>query len=92
MVVTLQHLCYCRLYSFGAEIHVSASSSIYGGKGVTSGGKGTIINLVGHSFRYVGSGKDFTNDPSLAVQANEANELNDGKVYYRSVDQEGDYR
>ena len=78
--------------AFGAEIHVSASSSIYGGKGVTSDGKGTIINLVGHSFRYVGSGKDFTNDPSLAVQANEVSELNDGKVYYESVDQEGDYR
>ena len=78
--------------AFGAEIHVSASSNIYGNKGVASSGKGCIVNLVGHSFRYIGSGKDFTNDPSLATQANEVEETNDGKVYYESVDQEGDYR
>ena len=77
---------------FGAEVHASGCSSVYGVKGVTSDGRGTIVNLTGHSFQYVGSGKDSTNDPDLAVQANEVEELNDGKVYYESVDQEGDYR
>ena len=77
---------------FGAEVHASGCSSVYGGKGVTSDGRGTTINLTGHSFQYVGSGKDSTNDPDIAVQANEVEELNDGKVYYESVDQEGDYR
>ena len=77
---------------FGAEVHASGCSSVYGVKGVTSDGRGTIVNLTGHSFQYIGSGKDSTNDPDLAVQANEVEELNDGKVYYESVDQEGDYR
>ena len=50
------------------EVHASGCSSVYGVKGVTSDGRGTIVNLTGHSFQYVGSGKDSTNDPDLAVQ------------------------
>ena len=46
--------------------------------------------MTAHNFGYVGSGKDFTNDPSLAVQANEVEELN-GKVLYSSTDQDGDF-
>ncbi|BCU98555.1 MAG: hypothetical protein CM15mV22_1870 [Eurybiavirus sp.] len=34
----------------------------------------------------------YTNDPSLAVQANEVEELNSGKVLYSSTDQDGDFR
>ena len=41
---------------------------------------------------YIGSGKDFTNDSSLANQANEVVETNGGRVFYSSTDQKGDFR
>ena len=48
--------------------------------------------MTAHNFGYVGSGQDFTNDPSLAVQNNEVEELNGGKVLFSSTDQDGDFR
>ena len=48
--------------------------------------------MTAHNFGYVVSGADFTNDPSLAVQANEVEELNNGQVLYSSTDQDGDFR
>ena len=41
---------------------------------------------------YIGSGKDFTNDSSLANQGNEVVETNGGRVFYSSTDQKGDFR
>jgi hypothetical protein len=41
---------------------------------------------------HIGSGKDFTNDPSLAIQANEIVRLNGAKVYFQTVDHLGDFR
>ena len=48
--------------------------------------------MTAHNFGYVGSGQDYTNDPSLAVQNNEVEELNGGKVLFSSTDQDGDFR
>ena len=48
--------------------------------------------MTAHNFGYVGSGQDFTNDPSLAIQNNEVEELNGGKVLFSSTDQDGDFR
>ena len=77
---------------FGCELRSLASSSVYGTKGVQADGSGVKLLLTAHNFAYVGAGADYTNDPSLAVQANEVEELNSGKVFYSSTDQDGDFR
>lgn len=77
---------------FGAELRSLSSSCVYGTKGVQADGSGVKLLLTAHNFAYVGSGSDYTNDPSLAVQANEVEELNSGKVFYSSTDQGGDFR
>ena len=78
--------------AFGAELRSVASACVYGQKGVQADGSGVKLILTAHNFGYVGSGDDFTNDPSLAIQANEVVELNGGKVLYSSTDQDGDFR
>ena len=78
--------------AFGAELRSVASACVYGQKGVQANGSGVKLILTAHNFGYVGSGDDFTNDPSLAIQANEVVELNGGKVLYSSTDQDGDFR
>ena len=77
---------------FGAELRSLASACVYGTKGVQANGSGVKLLLTAHNFAYVGAGADYTNDPSLAVQANEVEELNSGKVFYSSTDQDGDFR
>ena len=78
--------------AFGAELRSVASACVYGQKGVQADGSGVKLILTAHNFGYVGSGADYTNDPSLAVQASEVEELNNGKVLYSSTDQDGDFR
>ena len=46
---------------------------------------GVKLLLTSHNFAYIGADADFSNDPSLAVQANEVTELNGGKVFYSSI-------
>ena len=77
---------------FGCELKSIASANIYGLKGAVSDGNGCKIILSAHNFMYIGSGKDFTNDSSLANQANEVVETNGGRVFYSSTDQKGDFR
>ena len=77
---------------FGAELRSVASACVYGQKGVQADGSGVKLILTAHNFGYVGSGDDFTNDPSLAIQANEVVEQNGGRVLYSSTDQDGDFR
>ena len=78
--------------AFGAELRSVASACVYGTKGVQANGSGVKLLLTAHNFAYVGAGSDYTNDPSLAVQVNEVEELNSGKVLYSSTDQDGDFR
>ena len=78
--------------AFGAEMRSVASACVYGQKGIQADGSGVKLIMTAHNFGYVGSGSDFTNDPSLAVQNNEVEELNNGKVLYSSTDQDGDFR
>ena len=77
---------------FGAEMRSVASACVYGQKGVQADGSGVKLILTAHNFGYVGAQSDYTNDPSLAVQANEVEELNSGKVLFSSTDQDGDFR
>jgi len=78
--------------AFGAEVRAVASACVYGSKGVQADGSGVKLILTSHNFGYVGAQSDYTNDPSLAVQNNEVEELNSGKVLFSSTDQNGDFR
>jgi len=64
----------------------------YGTQGVVADGIGVKLRLFATNFNHVGSGKDFTNDSTLTIQANEVVELNSGKVSFVSIDQSGDFR
>jgi hypothetical protein len=77
---------------FGAELRSINSATIYGNIGAKADGANTLMYLVGHNFAYVGSQHDKTNDPTLAVEGNEAVKLNDGVIYFQSTDQSGNVR
>ena len=77
---------------FGAEMRSVGCAVEYGSQGVVADGLGVNLRLFATNFNHVGSGKDFTNDPTTVIQANEVIELNDGQVSYVSIDQKGDFR
>lgn len=77
---------------FGAELRSIGSANIYGTYGAVADGADTIAYLINHNFAYIGAGTDYSNDPSLVIQANEVVEQNNGKIYYESTDQKGDFR
>ena len=77
---------------FGAELRSISSANIYGTKGAVADGAGVKLLLTSHNFAYIGADADFSNDPSLAVQANEVTELNGGKVFYSATNEKGDFR
>jgi len=77
---------------FGAEVRAIASASVYGNYGAVADGANVLMYLIQYNFSYIGSGLDSSNDRTLVVQANETVELNNGKIYYQSVDQQGNYR
>ena len=76
----------------GAELRSINSANIYGTYGAVADGANTLGYLIGHNFSYVGSVLDSSNDNTLVVQANETVEINNGKLYFQSVDQIGNYR
>jgi hypothetical protein len=77
---------------FGAEMRSIGSANVYGTYGAVADGEHTLGYLIGHNFGYIGSGSDSQNNPSLVAQANEIYTLNNGKLYYDSMDQAGNYR
>ena len=77
---------------FGADMRSVGCAVEYGQKGVIADGDGVTLRLFALNFNHVGSGKDFTNDPNLAIQANEVTEVNGGDVSYVSIDHKGDFR
>ena len=77
---------------FGAELRGISSANIYGTKGAVADGAGVKILLTAHNFAYVGAGADFSNDPSLAVPANDVTETNGGRIFYSATNQNGDFR
>jgi len=77
---------------FGAEVRMIGSASVYGNYGIWGDGPGVIVYAIGHNMAYIGNGKEVTNDPETVVQANEIIELNDAKIRYNTVDQQGDFR
>lgn len=76
---------------FGGEIRSIGSACVYGTYGAVADGADTLMYLINHNFAYIGAGTNSTNDPTLNIQSNEAVELNDGKIYYQSVDNKGNF-
>lgn len=79
-------------HQFGAELRCIGSASVYGTQGVIANGTGTDLKLIAYNMSHIGSGKDFSNDNSLVVQANEVIQTNGGLVYFQTVDQTGNFR
>ena len=77
---------------YGAELRSIGSANVYGNYGAIADGANTLAYLISHNFGYIGTGTVSTNDPSLAIQANEVLEANNGHIYYESVDHKGDFR
>ena len=77
---------------FGAEMRSVGCAVEYGTQGVVADGNGVKLRMFATNFNHVGSGKDFTNDDTLTIQANEVTELNLGQVSFVSIDQHGDFR
>jgi hypothetical protein len=77
---------------FGADLRAIGAASNFGTIGVRGDGAGVQLRLFGYNFGCVGSGKTFTQDPTLTVRSNEAVQLNGGRVFFQSVDQLGNFR
>jgi hypothetical protein len=77
---------------FGVELRSIGSAAVYGTWGVWGEGPGVVAYLIGQNLAYIGSGKNTTNDPTTAIQANEIVEELGAKVYYQSIDHNGDFR
>ena len=60
----------------GSEARIIASANVYGNKGITADGVGTIGYAISHNFAYVGTGKDVENDDALVNQFTETEETN----------------
>ena len=77
---------------FGADMRSVSCAVEYGQKGIVADGDGVTLRLFAINFNMVGAGGDISNDPNLAIQANEVTEVNNGDVSYVSIDQKGDFR
>jgi len=89
---TATHVISYNRKEFAAELRSIASANIYGIAGVKADGPDVRLRLSSHDFGYIGSGKEFDNDDTNVIQANEVDEQNGGRVFYSSTDQFGDYR
>lgn len=89
---TATHIVNADYLDFGAEVRSIGSANVYGNYGARADGDGTIMYLVNHNFGYIGSGKDSNNDPSVAVEAQQADQINNGRIYFQSMDQDGNFR
>lgn len=76
---------------FGVEVRSIGSASVYGNYGAYGDGIGVIVYLISQNFAYVGSGKLSTNDPGDRIHANEVVALNNAKIYYTSVNNDGTF-
>ena len=76
----------------GAELRSIGSASIYGNYGIVADGDECLAYLISHNFAYIGSGNDVSNDNTTTIQSQETVELNNGKVYFNSQDQMGNFR
>jgi len=92
VVASAQSITLADYRQFGGELRSIGSAVCYGNYGIYADGEGIDLKAIAFNMSYIGSGKDFTNDPNLAVQDNEIVALNGAKVYYQTVDHLGDFR
>ena len=76
----------------GGELRSIGSASIYGNYGIVADGDECLAYLISHNFAYIGTGKDVSNDNTLNITANEVVKFNNGKVYFQSQDQLGNFK
>ena len=79
-------------HQFGAEIRSIGSAAVFGNYGVIANGTGTDLKLIAFNVSHIGSGGDLSDDTSKVIQSNEIVQLNNGHVYFQTVDQSGDFR
>jgi hypothetical protein len=79
-------------HQFGAEIRSIGSAAVFGTSGVVADGTGTDLKLIAFNISHIGSGGNLSDDVSLTNQANEIVQVNGGKVYFQTIDQNGDFR
>jgi hypothetical protein len=88
---TAQLINFADYSDFGAEIRSIGSACVYGNFGIVGDGDGVTAYLISQNFAYIGAGKSSTNDPNDRIADNEAVELNRARIYYTSVDNEGNF-
>jgi hypothetical protein len=77
---------------YGAEIRSIASASVYGEFGAVADGSNTLMYLINHNFAYIGVGRDSTNDKTLVIEDQQTVRLNNGRIFYSSVDHRGKFK
>jgi len=77
---------------YGAELRSIGSANVYGNYGAVADGDDCIMYLIQHNFAYIGVGKRVDNDKSRVIQSQEVTELNNGNIYYQSIDHLGNFR
>ena len=92
VIASAQQISLADYRQFGGELRSIGSAVCYGNFGIYADGEGIDFKAIAFNMSYVGSGKDFTNDPALAVQDNEIVRLNGAKVFSQTVDHLGDFR
>ena len=78
--------------NYGAEIRSIGSANVYGNVGAEADGADCLMYLINHNFAYIGSGKNVENDETLTDYTQIAKQLNSGKIYYSSTEQNGNFR
>jgi len=92
VVASAQQISLADYRQFGGELRSIGSAICYGDYGIYADGEGVDLKAIAFNMSFVGAGKDLTNDPTLTIQENEIVTLNRAKVYYQTVDQDGDFR
>lgn len=81
---------------FGAELRSIGSANVYGNYGAYGIGEGVLGYLVGQNFAYIGSGRLSDNDPIIipndSTNVNEVVQFDRAKIYYTSVDAQGNFK
>ncbi len=81
---------------FGVELRSIGSANVYGNYGAYGDGEGVLGYLIGQNFAYIGSGRLSNNDPIIipndSTNVNEVVQFNRAKIYYTSVDAQGNFK
>ena len=93
---TASHLEWADYSDFGVELRSIGSANVYGNYGAYGDGEGVLGYLVGQNFAYIGSGRFSDNDPIIipndSTNVNEVVQFDRAKIYYTSVDAQGNFK